>query len=335
MYDISVVVSTWRRVEILKKVISALLAQSMSAERFEILVIDSRSGDGTDKVVQDMAEKSGRPVRLINCEINSISAKRNLGIQLANGRYLVFLDDDCIPDTDHLDRFIESAAGTEGQRIAWCGGVRFDKKLISSSNYYRYRNECHFSKARPRVRELEFREIVTMNMMVEKAVLLGSGVTFDERFLGYGYEDVEFGWQLTKQGFSIRTSPAEILHEELNGSVVKFKNKIYHSSRDGFPVFRKVAPDAIPVLGRTSDLELGAEKLSTRSTKQALLYWLLDSKLPSLVEWFLIRTDGIQFLYVRPAFRFVLAAAYRKGYFDRIDRSQVSASDANKRGWYS
>ncbi|WP_196812955.1 glycosyltransferase family 2 protein [Cupriavidus sp. WS] len=335
MYEISVIVSTWRRVEILKKVVSALLAQSMSAERFEILVIDSRSGDGTDEAVQDIAARSGRPVRLVNCEINSISAKRNLGIQLANGCYLIFLDDDCIPDPDHLERFLASAADTRGQRVAWCGGVRFDKGLISASNYYRYRDECHFSKLRPRAEKLEFREIVTMNMMIEKAVLLESGVTFDERFLGYGYEDVEFGWQLTKRGFSIRPSPAEILHEELNGSLVKFKNKIYHSSRDGFPVFRKVAPDAISVLGRTTDLERGREKLSAKSLRRAVLYWLLDSKLPSLVEWFLTRTDRIGFLYVRHAFRFVLASAYRKGSFDRIDSSQVSVSDANKRGWYS
>lgn len=336
LHQISVVISTWRRPQMLLRLLVALTGQTISMTDFEVLVIDSHSGDTTADIVEKMASETSLDVRLMNCKVNSISSKRNFGIDFAVGKFIVFLDDDCIPDQDHLSKFLDAAAGSEGQKLVWCGGVRFNEELIFQSNYYRYRNSCHFSKANPRATSLKFNEIVTMNMMVELATLRKYRINFDERFLGYGCEDVEFGWRLIQNGFVIKPCLAEIQHEELNGSILKFKEKLYHASRDGFAVLHQVAPEIVDNLGETAKLEVDLNnKTSEINFRIVLLLIVLNSKIPILVQQILFHLDKFKFAYSRFAYRFVLAAAHRRGYCARVSGSQVKVETANKNGWYS
>lgn len=314
----------------------ALTGQTISMTDFEVLVIDSHSGDATADVVERIASETSLNVRLMNCKVNSISSKRNFGIDFATGKFIVFLDDDCIPDSDHLAKFLDAATEFEGQKIVWCGGVRFNEELISKSNYYRYRNSCHFSKNNPRTMDLKFNEIVTMNMMVELETLRKYRVKFDERFLGYGCEDIEFGWRLVKKGFIVKPCLAEIQHEELSGSILKFKEKLYHASRDGFAVLQQVAPEVVSNLGETAKLEVDLNnKPPVINFKIFLLLKVLDSNIPMLVQKILFHLDSFKFAYSRLAYRFVLAAAHRRGYRARVSGSQVKVEAANKNGWYS
>ena len=303
---------------------------------FDVLVIDSHSGDATADVVKRIASETSLNVRLMNCEVNSISSKRNFGINFSTGKFIVFLDDDCIPDLNHLAKFLDAASEFEGQQVVWCGGVRFNEELIFQSNYYRYRNSCHFSRTNPRATNLKFNEIVTMNMMIELAIIKKYGIRFDERFLGYGCEDVEFGWRLMQNGFVIKPCSAEIQHEELNGSMLKFKEKLYHASRDGFAVLHQVAPNIVNNLGDTAKLEINLNnKESAINFKNFLILMILDSNIPTLAQQILFYLDKVPFAYSRLAYRFVLAAAHRRGYCARVSGSQVKVETANKNGWYS
>jgi glycosyltransferase involved in cell wall biosynthesis len=336
MYKISIIISTWRRSKLLRQLLAALTEQSLSNSLFEVLVIDSHSGDATDEVVENFSKNTLLNVHLIQCQINSISSKRNLGIDTAIGEFIIFLDDDCIPDQDHLEKFLKAAQEFKGQNIAWCGGVRFNEGLVSTSNYYRYRNSCHFSRKNTRFIDLSFNEVVTMNMMIELEVLKKNELRFNELFLGYGCEDLEFGWGMVQKGFSIKPCEAEIQHEELNGSILKFKEKLYRASRDGFAVLSLVAPEVVGKLGATATLENCKKNNNCIvNFKNLLILKLLDSNIPALVQKILFDLDRFKFLYSRLAYRFVLAAAHRRGFHDRKSISQVNVEDANEKGWYS
>lgn len=43
---------------------------------------------------------------------------------------------------------------------------------MSTSNYYRYRDSCHFSADKPLPNSLGYKTIVTMNMLAERDILL-------------------------------------------------------------------------------------------------------------------------------------------------------------------
>jgi glycosyltransferase involved in cell wall biosynthesis len=93
---ISVIVSTYNRPDALDVALRSLSRQS--DRRFEIVVADDGSGPATERVVRDWAARAPVAVKHAWHEDRGfrLAEIRNLGIRASAGRYLVFLDGDCI-----------------------------------------------------------------------------------------------------------------------------------------------------------------------------------------------------------------------------------------------
>ena len=79
----------------IKEAIDSVIAQTY--KNWELLVIDDGSTDRTIDIVKDYCEKDKRIILLYNIHhIGMPSAPRNLGIQIAQGRFIAFLDSDDI-----------------------------------------------------------------------------------------------------------------------------------------------------------------------------------------------------------------------------------------------
>ncbi len=93
---ISVIVSTYNRPDALDVALRALSRQS--DRRFEIVVADDGSGAATARVVREWAMRAPVAVKHVWHEDRGfrLAEIRNLGIRESAGRYLVFLDGDCI-----------------------------------------------------------------------------------------------------------------------------------------------------------------------------------------------------------------------------------------------
>jgi glycosyltransferase involved in cell wall biosynthesis len=93
---ISVIVSTYNRPDALDVAMRSLSRQS--DRRFEIVVADDGSGPATERVVRDWAARAPVVVKHAWHEDRGfrLAEIRNLGIRESAGRYLVFLDGDCI-----------------------------------------------------------------------------------------------------------------------------------------------------------------------------------------------------------------------------------------------
>jgi glycosyltransferase involved in cell wall biosynthesis/GT2 family glycosyltransferase len=86
--------------------VGQLLSQDYPNDRFEILVIDGMSDDGTRDIVARIAEEDGR-VRLLDNLKRRSSAGRNVGFRVGRGNYFVVVDGHCfIPD----DQFLHNIA---------------------------------------------------------------------------------------------------------------------------------------------------------------------------------------------------------------------------------
>ncbi len=86
--NISVIIPTFNRRDLVKVAIQSVLNQSISA--LEIIVIDDGSNDGTDKIIK--SQFSG--IKYFWQENSGISNARNLGIKKSKGNWIAFLDSD-------------------------------------------------------------------------------------------------------------------------------------------------------------------------------------------------------------------------------------------------
>lgn len=95
---VSLVLPTFNSAATLDRAIDSVLAQTFPD--WELIVIDDGSTDGTPEVLAHAARRVGpRMVRVRNAN-RGPGAARNLGIELARGRYVAFLDadDELLPE---------------------------------------------------------------------------------------------------------------------------------------------------------------------------------------------------------------------------------------------
>jgi glycosyltransferase involved in cell wall biosynthesis len=101
--EISVVVPTRRRPELLERCLAALARQTVPPSRYAIIVVDDASDSGTRGIVQQMAVSLDRAIRYFPVRGTHGPAKaRNLGWRNAPSDVVVFTDDDCVPEPDWL-----------------------------------------------------------------------------------------------------------------------------------------------------------------------------------------------------------------------------------------
>ncbi len=97
----SIVMATFNRRDLLPRAIESVLHQTYP--HFELLVIDNGSTDDTEAIVKSIQDPRIRYI-LNSSPSNSCDMPRNLGIQIAKGPCITFLDDDDIWYPRRLER---------------------------------------------------------------------------------------------------------------------------------------------------------------------------------------------------------------------------------------
>ena len=118
---ISVVIASRNRVHLLSSCLEAFSRQDFNKDLFEIIVINDGSSDGTEAFLSQFKAATNLNFQFISHENKGVSYSRNVGIGLANGRYIAFTDDDCIVPHDWLSR-IAALWEAMGPSIAAIGG---------------------------------------------------------------------------------------------------------------------------------------------------------------------------------------------------------------------
>ncbi|MDH7485530.1 MAG: glycosyltransferase [Anaerolineae bacterium] len=137
----SIVIPAYNAARTIASCLQALERQSIPRQQYEVIVVDDGSTDGTAEVVQrfirarDVANRDSpsgtgltgvsnpRPLSLITLirqPRQGAAVARNAGACLAGGDFVLFLDADCVPADDWVERMI-SALQQDG--VAGVGGV--------------------------------------------------------------------------------------------------------------------------------------------------------------------------------------------------------------------
>jgi len=98
---ISVIMPVRNEAEFIQSTLSQLLEQEYDANRFEILVVDGQSTDGTPALVRQLMRKHGN-VHLLENPKHLSSAARNIGIKQAKSDVVLIIDGHCEIPTRRL-----------------------------------------------------------------------------------------------------------------------------------------------------------------------------------------------------------------------------------------
>jgi glycosyltransferase involved in cell wall biosynthesis len=109
--NISVVIPTYNRVELLKRSIDSVINQTIKP--FEIIIVDDGSNDGTEAMVK----KKYDSLKLIKQKNKGASAARNSGIKASSGEWICFLDSDDEWKNDKLEKQITAVANNSDYKF--------------------------------------------------------------------------------------------------------------------------------------------------------------------------------------------------------------------------
>ncbi|WKN49397.1 glycosyltransferase [Nocardioides sp. Arc9.136] len=135
--DISVVVATRGRPEIVGEALSSLAAQTLPADAFEVVVVVNGSSDGTYEAVEEVArQQTDMHVRVLRSERPGVAHARTVGLWAARGTHMTIVDDDDRVTPHYLEDLL--AAVEPGiVPLAWLADVEPDAPDAPDfANYY-------------------------------------------------------------------------------------------------------------------------------------------------------------------------------------------------------
>jgi GT2 family glycosyltransferase len=195
--QVSVVVPTYRRPDLLARCLAALAAQRLDRAWFEVLVADDADREATRRQVEEFAANSGLLLRYLPVRgAHGPAAARNVGWRAARAPLIAFTDDDTVPDPDWLAA--GSRAFAEDSELAAATGQLAVPLPPAPTDYEK--NEAGLERA----------EFVTANCFCRRDVLEKVG-GFDERFTSAWREDSDLHFRLLVLGVRLRKVPQAVV----------------------------------------------------------------------------------------------------------------------------
>jgi glycosyltransferase involved in cell wall biosynthesis len=94
MVDVSILVITYNQKDFVRETIESCLNQTFDSNRYEIIVSDDGSTDGTQKIIREYADKYANIVPILH-EVNTgIANNFNRGLSKVRGKYVALLGGD-------------------------------------------------------------------------------------------------------------------------------------------------------------------------------------------------------------------------------------------------
>jgi len=231
----SIIITTDGRRDALAKALRSL--PYLDYPQFEVCVVHGPTPDGTDELLaswKGQIKVAGHPVR-------DLSIARNIGIALASGEILAFLDDDAIPEPGWLT---ELAGAYDDSNVGGAGGFVYDATGVSFQCRYVTLNRLgaarDWEQPAPELNfplSAEFPHLLGTNCSFRRDALLAIG-GFDEQ-IGRYLDESDVCCRMIDQGWLLKQVAGGCVHHKLLPDAMRserriirqwyhlFKNKLY------------------------------------------------------------------------------------------------------------
>lgn len=198
--SISIIIPALDAAEFIQEQLDALLEQD-APDATEIVIADNGSVDGTQAIVQRVAQRDGR-IRLVDASVRPGAANaRQYGTAAARGELLLYCDADDIVGPNWIAAF--AAALDEGD----AAGGRVDHTRLNPPEIRRWRGGSDMTSLPTSLGFLPY--ALSGNFAVRRAALDAVGgwdLSMENA------EDVDLSWRLQINGFRLVYAPEALLH---------------------------------------------------------------------------------------------------------------------------
>lgn len=230
--DFSIIIPTYNSKYFLLNVLKHLYNLDFAKERYEILVIDDGSTDGSQSYITSHFERHGLGINLkyfyferpqkrqLGDSYFRAGLSRNIGANQAEGRYLTFLDSDILCPPNFLTQLEKDL-----QKADIVQNVRFHIKPEASNEHISFEQ---MSKAETYIEDSKYwgpffdtnhwhglaafwKYTCTYCLSVKKDQFLKLG-RFRRNFVSYGFEDTDLGYRFYQAGQRFHLSKNYTLH---------------------------------------------------------------------------------------------------------------------------
>lgn len=220
----SIIINTYNRAVLLDDAIRGL--SELNYSDFEIIVVNGPSTDHTE----DILDKWKGKVKIGKCEEQNLSMSRNIGIEMASGDVIVFIDDDAVPHPTWLRKlaphYLDKKVGGVGGFTIDNTGVAFQVCKTICDRFGNAYFPSNFFDERP----LSFPgspfypSLLGTNSSFRTKSLREIG-GFDHTF-SYLLDETDVCLRLVDRGYRIVYEPNALVYHQFAPSHIRSKNKI-------------------------------------------------------------------------------------------------------------
>jgi glycosyltransferase involved in cell wall biosynthesis len=206
--EIAVLIATHNRRERLRRCLDALAAQTLDPDRFEVVVADDGSSDGTAAALAEF--ETPFRLRLLELPKGGKSVAVNAALAASEGRVCLFIDDDVIASPQLLD---EHLAANREQPGALCIG-RLDQRQPESPGWFGHAYAAAWNRRYDELAERrpDWADCYGANFSAPRQTLIEVG-GFDAELTSI--EDIELGFRLVEAGcVPVYRANAAALHDD-------------------------------------------------------------------------------------------------------------------------
>jgi glycosyltransferase involved in cell wall biosynthesis len=284
---ISVVIPTYNRLPILQKCLGALERQEFSDDKisgYEVVLVDDGSSDRTLAWIAEHQVNLPH-VKVFQQDHQGAAAARNLGVENATGDTIVFIDSDLVVTKtflqSHADALVKGERDLKSDRLFTYGAV------INTNNFKDPTSEPY------KITDFSAAYFATGNVAIARKWLEESGL-FDTGFQLYGWEDLELGVRLKKQGLKLIKCPQAVGYhwhpafnlEQIPSAIEREiqRGKMGVVFYDKHPTFDVKMMIQMTILHRLLWGILSVGGTLNERTLKPIMQWLIDRNQPQLAE---------------------------------------------------
>jgi len=297
----SIIVPTFNRADEIEDLLRSLYRQSFPHARFEVLIVDDGSTDETEALVSGLSAEYDFPIRFFRREHEGPGPARNYGMSHAEGEYFLFIDSDCIADSEWLSAL---SRGIDAERPEAFGGpdavlpdftplqkaIDYSMTSFLTTGGMRGHSKKKLAKYYPR----------SFNMGIHRTVyetLGGMGT------LRHG-QDLEFSRRIVAHGYKVIPIPEAVVYHKRRTSLRKFFRQMFNwgVARINLTMLDQAILEPLHFVPAIASVGYSLFTLFTLATGLTLELWIGTTGLAALIMLFIFFDSWRKHKSIRVAF---------------------------------